>query len=827
MKVFIYFILFTSIFSESFRISLKKDCEKKSCESRAWYLKDNFNPDYFNSFNTEEFKLITEFPIWVNKFFSNNGNLHEYSFITYFDLKEDKKINHQTGIRFGEIGEVFEVYLNGTLIAKQGIIENNKIKLRRTVRGQVFEFDRDILKPEKNQLLVRIWGDPKYDHTGFYLTNGYDIGFFEELQHEEQDRISLVLIGFYTLVGIYHLFLFLKRKKEKANLYYAIFTIGLGIYLYTRSNVVFENNWDTGIIQKTELSVLYTMVASLFFLLEELFFQKIRKVIVYLMGFCNVLSIFTIFVPLYFAEFILRFWQIILLTIGVSLIVNILYLGIKNKVHNAKRLAFGLIILVISAVYDVIDSLFLNSGIALTKYSFFIFVFGFATILANKFISIHNEIEELNENLEKKVEERTRELTKSLEIVNNLKKQQDGDYYLTSLLINPLGKNKSDKKHITVNFLTEQKKKFHFKGIDTEIGGDLCRSDSVKLKNKKFSVFFNADAMGKSIQGAGGAIVMGAVFDSIIERTKLNFVNQDVYPERWLKNSFIELHKVFESFDCSMLISIAIGLVDEENGFLYYILAEHPFPVLYRDGKASFINVKNLYRKLGMPIHDSIQIEVETFQIKEGDIIIFGSDGRDDIMISGELNIDENLFLKFVETGRGNIESIQNEIKESGSLTDDLSLLSIYLNKELLHLENYDLNQILEMKKPELDRKILTKEKLNLFEIKNILLFYALDKKLTEFENLGLAYMDRLPSDIFILELLTILYFDKKEFLKAIEVADRLLIRGKNTSRIVSILVQSQLLLGNKFKGRIIYRKFIPQFPEIESLKNNYPELYY
>ncbi len=824
MKFLLLIMCFSiSIFAENFRISLKKDCEKKSCQPRTWFLKDDFKEEYFYSFS--EVKSTTEFPIWANKFFSNKGNLHEYSFITYFDLEENKKLSRQTGIRFGEIGEVFEVYLNGILIVKQGIVENNKIKLRRTVRGQVFEFDRDILKPEKNQLLVRIWGDPKFDHTGFYLTNGYDIGFYEELQYEEQDRISLILIGFYTLVGVYHLFLFLKRKKEKANLYYALFTIGLGIYLYTRSNVVFEHSWDSGIIQKIELSLLYSVVATLFILVEELFFQKIRKVTLYIMGVCNVLSILTIFVPLYFAEFILRFWQIIFLTIGLSVIVNILYLGIKNKIHNAKRLSFGLVIVIISAVFDVIDSLFLNSGFALTKYSFFIFVFGFATILANKFISIHNEIEYLNENLEKKVTERTKELTNSLEIVNNLKKQQDGDYYLTSLLINPLGKNKSDKKNITVCFLTEQKKKFHFKGIDAEIGGDLNRTDSIKLKNKRFTVFFNADAMGKSIQGAGGAIVMGAVFDSIIERTKLNFVNQEVYPERWLKNSFIELHKVFESFDCSMLISLGIGLVDEENGFMYYIVAEHPFPVLYRDGKASFINVKNLYRKLGMPIHDTVQIEVETFQIKQGDVILFGSDGKDDIMISGELNIDENLFLKFVETGRGSIDNIYNEIINSSALTDDFSLLSVYINNELLQLDNYDLNQIIEMKKPLLDRKIMSKEKLNLFEIKNLLLFYALDKKLSEFEKIALAYLDKLPSDIFILELLTILYFEKKEFLKASEVADRLLIRGKNTFRTINILIQSQLLLNNSTKGRILFQKFLPEFPKMESLKKNYPEL--
>ena len=53
------------------------------------------------------------------------------------------------------------------------------------------------------------------------------------------------------------------------------------------------------------------------------------------------------------------------------------------------------------------------------------------------------------------------------------------------------------------------------------------------------TVFLNADAMGKSMQGAGGALVAGAVFNSIIERTMLSPTVQNQYPERWLKNSFV------------------------------------------------------------------------------------------------------------------------------------------------------------------------------------------------------------------------------------------------------------------------------------------------
>jgi hypothetical protein len=824
MRVLITFILLFSsnyIYSEKFHINLIEDCTD-SCKPRTWYIKDEFKDEFKNQdFQIDDnWKKIDSFPIWVNQHYKHKNNLHDFSFITYFDLPNDFQLRRQTGIRFGEIGEVFTIYINGVQIAKEGLVKDNKIVYRRTTRGQIFEFDKELLKPKSNSLVIHIQGDPKYDHTGFYLKKGYDIGYFEELQYQEQDRITLILIGIYIVVGFYHLFLFLKRKKEKSNLYYSLYTIGLGVYLYTRTSAIFENHWDTGIIQKVELSVLYTMVSMIFLLLEDVFFSSARRVVIYFTAFNIILSILTIFIPLYFAEYLLRLWQISFLTFGVGLIVNILHKAIKEKAPNARRLLFGTILISLSAMYDIIDSLFLNSGIAFTKYTFFLFVFGFATVLANKFIQVHEQIEELNETLENKVEERTRELTESLVKVNELKKQQDGDYYLTSLLISPLGLNNSDKTILKVDFHIEQKKKFNFKGNDSEIGGDLCRTETIILKGKSYTVFFNSDAMGKSIQGAGGAIVMGAVFDSILDRTQLNKNSQDTPPERWLKNSFIELHKVFESFDCSMLVSVVIGLVDDATGLMYYICAEHPVPVLYRDGKASFLPVIKTYRKLGTPITDSDLIIIETFQIKYGDVVILGSDGRDDIMIEAkagelELNLDEKLFLRYVEEGRGDVHEIARVIKETSLLTDDLSLMSLYLKQELIKTLPHTFEEIINIHtlpseyqneaylKLKRENFLLSGNR-SLYEMKLLILAYF---NLKQYENairLAKEYIYYLPVDNYILYILSCAFKEQNQLLEAIELGERLRLRGVLDIENLPSLADSYVKIGNNERARYL-----------------------
>ncbi|EPG76442.1 SpoIIE-like protein phosphatase domain protein [Leptospira fainei serovar Hurstbridge str. BUT 6] len=302
--------------------------------------------------------------------------------------------------------------------------------------------------------------------------------------------------------------------------------------------------------------------------------------------------------------------------------------------------------------------------------------------MAESMLSARNSLRNYAENLEIKVKERTNELEITLNEVKNLKEQQDGDYFLMSLLLKSLAANRANQGNVKVDLLTDQKKKFKFRNYDSEIGGDISASNRIQLRGKNYTVFLNADAMGKSMQGAGGALVFGAVFEAIIERTKITDSIRDYSPERWLKSTFMELHKVFLSFNGSMLVSAVIGLVDEEEGILYHLNAEHPWTVLYRNNQASFIENDLTFRKLGTEGMNG-RVYVKTFQLRPGDVIVAGSDGRDDIHIgsnqAGEkmINDDHTRFLEFVESGHGNLENIFHLILSEGHLTDDLSLIRI------------------------------------------------------------------------------------------------------------------------------------------------------
>ncbi|MBM9589095.1 serine/threonine-protein phosphatase [Leptospira sp. 201903075] len=434
---------------------------------------------------------------------------------------------------------------------------------------------------------------------------------------------------------------------------------------------------------------------------------------------------------------------------------------------------------------------------------------------AENFEKATREVGRIRENLQELVEAKTSELRNSLETVEYLKKQQDGDYFLTSLLIKPLSLNKTLGTNVKTDFFIKQKKTFTFHGRENEIGGDICITRTVSLRGKEYTFFLNADAMGKSLQGAGGVLVLGAAVQSILERSLAVQSVKLLYAERWIKNAYQELHHIFESFDCSMLVSMVMGLIDDETGLVYYVNAEHPWSVLLRNEKAEFIKTNSELRKLGTPVKENA-LEISTLQLQPGDILILGSDGRDDIEFVTEadlrkINHDEELFLHHVESGKGELKSIYHSILETGELTDDLSLMRISFKEHLslpprsIRKESYEL---MRKARSNIKENLLEKAKENLLEANKINpenqeILRALLRLLVRTKEYTLAsekfnsYIEEFPGDTDLIYLASFTYKQTKEYGKAIDMGERIRLRNPGHLANLLRLVQLYLLVGN------------------------------
>ncbi|MCP5500633.1 MAG: SpoIIE family protein phosphatase [Leptospiraceae bacterium] len=442
------------------------------------------------------------------------------------------------------------------------------------------------------------------------------------------------------------------------------------------------------------------------------------------------------------------------------------------------------------------------------------------------------KLEEYSNQLEEKVEERTKELLVSLSEVQKLKVQQDGDYFLTSLLLKPFDSNYISAGDFIVDSYVKQKKEFQFRGRNYEIGGDICVAYKISLKGKEYLVFLNADAMGKSIQGAGGILVLGSVFQSIIQRTQTYSYMRDLSPEKWLKSGFKEMHKVFEGFDGSMLISIIFGLIDVSSGFLYYINAEHPWIILYRDSVAEFIEKELYFRKLGTPGLNT-ELFISTFQLQRGDMLIIGSDGKDDLVMektedSRIINEDENLFLRNVEQVKGDVKKMYSFISEKYELMDDFSVLSIqYLDRNNDSFEDYKYEEkAREIEKSEnLNYTIQEIEKLfieipnNLYIASRLIKLYMRKKDYKSAAKISHIYLNRNEADTSVLLKASYCLKMNKELEEAIEIAERIRLREPYNLRNLIHLADMYAYIGIYEKANKMIQKAVKLEPDNQAIQ--------
>jgi len=655
---------------------------------------------YTNGFNEEWIKNPKKFNTWLRwdpvRFPFHPSDEEHGQWITLRRQIPDSLIKMASNgiplaVDYGLISDVNFHYINDQLFAKKG---NKKPYVSALFMRGIFEFPLlKYAKPgEKNYLYVALYREQGHPNKVW----GPDVkaGSAEKIYsaYFKEDILKGIFLGIYFFVALYHLLLFFRRRVDHYNLYFGLFALFfglLGIFYMASRDFIFGHAVHLRLY--TQHLLLYLSVAFLVLFTARFFTRSYTKFSIVYTGLSLLLWLVEIVSPYVVQDTTLMvFYAMVLPALVYILFVIIREILTKNPTHDSIRgknreAAFyifgGFVFLALAAINDILRDMEIIYSPKLADFAFLSLVIGIAGVLASRFVKIHNEVEELNVNLENKVRERTRELKQTLTEVEALKTQQDGDYFLTSLLTQPLTRVNSGSENVLVNYHIEEYKKFRFRKWEKDIGGDICIIDRIFLGEKPFTFFTNADAMGKSMQGAGGVIIYGSLIHASLDRTKNNPDNTGVLPELWIKNLFIELHKTFITFDGSMLMSCILGLLDETTGAVYFINAEHPWLILYRDHKATFVEEELKYHKLGT-LDMKKRIQVDSYLLEDGDSLLLGSDGKDDLMLrqadgSTLLNEDENRFLEYVERGGADTAEIHRLIRDEANLKDDFSIMKI------------------------------------------------------------------------------------------------------------------------------------------------------
>ncbi|MEQ9366074.1 MAG: SpoIIE family protein phosphatase, partial [Leptospirales bacterium] len=561
----------------------------------------------------------------------------------------------------------------------------------------------------------------------------------EDLLREDIDRFVLATIALTT--GVFVLILFFRRRLELIYFSFGLLAFDAGLYLLSNRTLRLQYIlWPAHMVwMYVEYVSLYTLPLCLGFYFRQVVSgsRVIRYTVRGMTMFVGALfAAHLAGVPIY--KTIFPFFQVSLVATLLLLFPLLRAVFLGN--NEARLIAAGVLSFLLVALYDLSGVLGLIPWPRqMISYGFAVLLSFLALVVSRRYEEVRNRLQDYSRdleiarnqlaehatNLEEMVARRTGRLKRNLERVRWLKRQQDGDYFLIARLMAPfaprpniesegLQRNRIEElrtETITVQSYVDQKKKFRFKHWREEIGGDISMAAKLRLGDSDCVVCMNADAMGKSIQGAGGALVLSVAYQAIVERERnrrritdaltdgpgqadgrsgtgsLNEtldpgVSRD--PGSWLRECFLELHRTFLPFEGGMLVTAWLAVLVEGTGELFWINAEHPGSVLLRDGRAEFLPESGSTGKLGVAGSED-ELTVERMRLRPGDVIVAGSDGRDDVLIPADdggqgrvMNEDEFRFLNLVVERAGDLAAIGAALRQGdGELTDDLSLLSL------------------------------------------------------------------------------------------------------------------------------------------------------
>lgn len=574
--------------------------------------------------------------------------------------------------------DVSVFYLGERQVARIGALEPYRSGCD---NAALVELPRDAPLSETTELYVEVYSPGNF---GFWAGGVMELGEASVVSKRfyHRETTQLLLIGAYVLVGFYHLLLLFKRRQDLQNLYFGLFCTAASAYWFLRTDSrQFVFGEQAELRMRLEYIALFSVLPPLLLFLSHFFYKKHSRAGVGVAAICAIFIGLAAFAPPAHLPGILLGWQLFALLAGPYAIFVILRESWRGD-RDARYLAAGCGLTVLAALHDIVSALGLVNTPHLAAYAFTLFMLSIALVLANRFMRVHNRMEELNATLESEVRERTRELAHTLDAVQALKVRQDADYFLTSLILRPLNGVFVSSEAAGVQALLRPQKTFVHREREHSIGGDFVFADRLELNGTDYIFAVNGDAMGKSMQGAGGALVLGTVTRSLITRTRSVKQSRRTFPEQWLRNYILELQSVFAAFEGAMTATVWAGLLDESSGVLYYVNAAHPRAALYDGEQARFLEAAVHSPSIGAEGLVQI-IRIETARLAPGDVVIAGSDGRDDLVVEalqpGErrFNSDDELFLRNVEASDADLDRLEAALRGVGELTDDLSLLRL------------------------------------------------------------------------------------------------------------------------------------------------------
>lgn len=309
-------------------------------------------------------------------------------------------------LRLGEISDRDRAYLNGVLIGATG--RWNDPRPQAYDRQRIYEAPAGLLRKGPNILHIEV--QPYFSRElGLYRDRTALGPTREILRQYYLDNVgqTLTLVAYLTL-GFYFLLFFLRRRHDRENLFFGLFLFSLTIYSFLRTQFKYELGFELYELKRIQTLAVFIAV-PLFYLFIRNYYELSARLALWWDRIAYVVHAvpFGAGLVVAFAEST-ELWQNILdrvvqpvWIIYVVAVLTILIRAALRRNRDAYVMLASLVLLLVALVLDILTGQARINLPTLLTYAFTLFVVGMALILANRFVRLHDETEDLNTQLER------------------------------------------------------------------------------------------------------------------------------------------------------------------------------------------------------------------------------------------------------------------------------------------------------------------------------------------------------------------------------------------------------------------------------------------
>ncbi len=566
-------------------------------------------------------------------------------------------------------------YLNGKLIGSHGIfpkLENAHDMVR-------FYPLFHLLPGQTNVLAWHIKGSHR-GYTGVYLYP-IKVGNYFNLFWDVywMDVVTIAFLIIYLFIGFYLFLFFVKRPSEKDYLVFSLFIFCLAAYSITRTQIKFFLSREYTLWKQIEYFN-YFLIVPLFLLFIRVFFRDKRRMgkILQTLNFLMALPGYGFALTASWDMIASYNYAIYQPTIFASSVLYIIYLLIRYARTNREARLFlgGFGCMLVAIIYDILVARGFISSQPITPFTFFGFIVFFALVLAGRFVDLYKQLEELNQHLEQKVHDRTRELEESNEQLLLAQKQIRFELELAQRIQRSMMPQHFDALHPLLLHGTYLPME--------ELGGDFY--DIFKTNNRYLHVLI-ADVSGHGVPSALIAMMAKAF---------LNYYSEQGHdPAHIVAQTNRELCRQLS--DVENYLTLFYAVIDLETNLCQYVNAGHVsiFHVT-REGKLTKLSAQTPF--LGK--FENLEFSSASLTLNPEDKIILYTDGITETRNPENKLFGEGALMDFLVTHADKSPSELthdllarlDEFRQDMPYGDDITLLIVQTSDPISTKKDYSLD---------------------------------------------------------------------------------------------------------------------------------------